>query len=137
MEETLMMIKPDAVQRNLVGEILCRVEQGGLAIAGLRMVRLTAEQAREFYAVHQGKPFLESLVAFMSSGPIVAVRVEGDGAIQRLAEIVGSTDPAKAAPGTIRRDFGLGIEKNSVHRSDAPETARAEIRFFGFDLSLR
>jgi nucleoside-diphosphate kinase len=132
-----MMIKPDAVARNLVGEILGRVEGAELAIRRLRMVHLTAAEAREFYKVHEGKPFLDSLCAFMSSGPIVALVVEGDRAIERLAEIVGATDPGKAAPGTIRRDIGIDIEKNSVHRSDAPETAAAEIAFFGLGLSLR
>ncbi len=136
-QQTFMMIKPDAVARNMIGEILGRVESAGLTIRRLRMVRLTAAEAREFYKVHEGKPFLDGLCAFMSSGPIVALVVEGDRAIDRLAEIVGATDPQKAAPGTIRRDIGLDIEKNSVHRSDAPETAAAEIAFFGLGLSLR
>ncbi len=137
MEQTFMMIKPDAVERNLVGEILRRVEGAGLAIRRLRMVHLRPEEAREFYKVHEGKPFLDSLVAFMSSGPIVAAVVEGENAIRGLAEIVGPTDPAKAPRGTIRGDLGLNIEKNSVHRSDAPETARGEITFFHLGLSLR
>ena len=132
-----MMIKPDAVERNLVGEILRRVEGAGLTIRRLRMVHLRPEEAREFYKVHEGKPFLDSLVAFMSSGPIVAAVVEGEGAIRGLAEIVGPTDPGKAPRGTIRGDLGLNIEKNSVHRSDAPETAQAEIEFFHMGLSLR
>jgi nucleoside-diphosphate kinase len=101
------------------------------------MLQLTAAEAREFYKVHEGKPFLDGLCAFMSSGPIVALVVEGERAIERLAEIVGATDPQKAAPGTIRRDIGIDIEKNSVHRSDAPETAAAEIAYFGLGLSLR
>ena len=132
-----MMIKPDAVARNKIGEILGRIEGAGLVINRLRMVRLTAAEAREFYQVHEGKPFLDGLCAFMSSGPIVALVVEGERAIERVAEIVGATDPKKAAPGTIRRDIGIDIEKNSVHRSDAPETASAEIAFFGLGLSLR
>jgi nucleoside-diphosphate kinase len=136
-QQTFMMIKPDAVARNKIGEILGRVEAAGLTIGRLRMVHLTAAQAREFYKVHEGKPFLDGLCAFMSSGPIVALVVEGDGAIEKLAAIVGATDPKKAAPGTIRADIGLDIEKNSVHRSDAPETAAAEIAFFGLGLSLR
>ncbi|MDM7917179.1 MAG: nucleoside-diphosphate kinase [Candidatus Eisenbacteria bacterium] len=130
-------IKPDAVRRNLIGEILSRVEEAGLGLRRLRMVALSESQAREFYKVHEGKPFLDSLVAFMASGPIVAAVVEGEDAIRRLADVVGATDPKKAAPGTIRADFGLNIEQNSVHRSDAPETAAAEIAFFGLDLSLR
>lgn len=137
MEQTLMMIKPDAVGRNLIGEILARVEKAGMRFARLRMVHLTPAQARDFYRVHEGKPFLDSLVSFMASGPIIVGVVEGERAIQRLAEIVGATDPGKAAPGTIRRDFGLDIEKNSVHRSDAPETAAQEIRWFDLTLSLR
>jgi nucleoside-diphosphate kinase len=136
-QQTFMMIKPDAVARNKVGEVLGRVEGAGLTIRRLRMLQLTAAEAREFYKVHEGKPFLDGLCAFMSSGPIVALVVEGERAIERLAEIVGATDPQKAAPGTIRRDIGIDIEKNSVHRSDAPETAAAEIAYFGLELSLR
>jgi nucleoside-diphosphate kinase len=132
-----MMIKPDATERNLVGKILARVEEAGLRIARLRMVHLQPEEARRFYAVHQGKPFLESLVAFMSSGPIVALVVEGEDAVKRLRAVIGATDPKQAAPGTIRCDFALNIEKNSVHGSDAVETARQEIAFFGLGLSLR
>lgn len=135
-EQTLMMIKPDAVERNLVGEVLRRVEEAGLAIRRLRMVHLQPDEAREFYRVHEGKPFLTSLVTFMSSGPIVAAVVEGDGAIARLADIVGPTDPAKAPHGTIRGDLGVNIERNSVHRSDGPGTARQEIEFFHFHLGL-
>ena len=132
-----MMIKPDAVRRNLIGRILERVEGAGLRVARLRMVQLKPEEARSFYRVHQGKPFLEALVTFMSSGPIVALVVEGEGVVSRLREIVGATDPAKAAAGTIRRDFALDIEKNSVHASDAVETAREEIAFFDLGLRLR
>ena len=132
-----MMIKPDAVRRNLIGEILGRVERAGLAVRWLRMVELSPAEAREFYKVHEGKPFLDSLVRYMAGGPIVVAVLEGERAIARLAEVVGPTDPAKAPPGTIRKDFGLDIEKNSVHRSDAPETAEAEIRFFNLGLSLR
>jgi nucleoside-diphosphate kinase len=131
-----MMIKPDAVERNLIGRILERVEGAGLRIARLRMVRLKPEEARSFYRVHEGKPFLDSLVAFMSSGPIVALVVEGENVVPRLREVVGATDPAKAAPGTIRKDFALNIERNSVHASDAPETAREEIAFFHLGLDL-
>jgi nucleoside-diphosphate kinase len=132
-----MMVKPDAVERNLIGQVLARVEGAGLRIARLRMVHLKPEEARRFYRVHEGKPFLESLVSFMSSGPVAVLVVEGEGAIARLREVVGATDPAKAAPGTIRKDFALNIERNSVHASDAPETARDEIGFFDLGLSLR
>lgn len=137
MEQTLMMIKPDAVERKLVGRILERVEASGLRVAQLRMLRLRPEEARAFYRVHEGKPFLDSLVAFMSSGPIVAGVLEGENAIRRWRELMGATDPAKAAAGTIRRDFAEGIERNSVHGSDAPETARDEIAFFGLGHGLR
>ncbi len=137
MQQTLMMIKPDAVERNLVGEILRRVETAGLQIRRLRMLRLSAAEAREFYKVHEGKPFLEDLVAYMSGGPIVAGVLEAEDAISRLAEVVGATDPAKAEKGTIRCDLGLDIQRNSVHRSDAPETAEAEIGWFNLRLPLR
>jgi nucleoside-diphosphate kinase len=137
MQQTLMMIKPDAVQRNLIGRILERVESAELRVVRIRMVHLLPQEARRFYRVHEGKPFLTSLVSFMSSGPIVALVVEGENAVPRLREVVGATDPAKAAPGTIRKDFALSIERNSVHASDAEETAREEIAFFGLDLSLR
>jgi len=136
-EQTLLLIKPDAVERNLVGEILSRVERAGLRIRRLRMVRLTAAEARDFYKVHEGKPFFNGLVLRMSSGPIVAAVLAGEGAIERLADLVGPTDPAKAPSGTLRNEFGLSIEKNSVHRSDAPETAEEEIRWFDLELSLR
>jgi nucleoside-diphosphate kinase len=132
-----MMIKPDAVSRNLIGEILRRIEGAGLSIQRLRMVDLKPEEAREFYKVHEGKPFLDSLVAFMSSGPVVAAVLQGENAVQRLAEVVGPTDPGKAPKGTIRGDFGISIEKNSIHRSDAPETAQAEIAFFSLGRQLR
>jgi nucleoside-diphosphate kinase len=132
-----MMIKPDAVGRNLIGKITDRVEMSGLRVARMRMVHLRPEEARTFYRVHEGKPFLDSLVEFMSSGPIVALVVEGENAVRRLRDVVGATNPANAAEGTIRRDFALNIEKNSVHASDAVETARDEISFFGLALELR
>jgi nucleoside-diphosphate kinase len=129
-ERTLFMIKPDAVSRGLVGAILSRVEESGFKMLSMRMVHLDAATARGFYHVHEGKPFLDSLVSFMSSGPVVVVALEHDGAIAKLREIVGATDPAEAAPGTIRADFALDKEKNSVHASDAVETAKWEIAFF-------
>ncbi len=137
MQQTLMMIKPDAVRRNLIGQILARIEGAGLTVRRMRIVHLTPAEARAFYRVHEGKPFLDNLVAFMASGPIVVAVLEAEDAIARLAAIVGPTDPAKAPPGTIRRDFGLDLEKNSIHRSDAVETAASEIEFFGLSLSLR
>ena len=137
MEQTMMMIKPDAVGRNLIGKILERVEGAGLTIARMRLLALTPKEARTFYRVHEGKPFLESLVAFMSSGPVVALVVEGENAVVRLRKVVGATNPAQAEPGTIRKDFAIDIEKNSVHASDAVATAQDEIGFFGLGLDLR
>jgi nucleoside-diphosphate kinase len=129
-ERTLSIIKPDAVSRGLIGEILKRFESGGLRIAAGKLVRLAPEQAQSFYAVHRERAFYASLCAYMSSGPIVVSVLEGEGAIKRNREIMGATDPAKAAPGTIRRDWGEDVEKNAVHGSDGPETAAAEIAFF-------
>lgn len=136
-EQTLSIVKPNAVARNLVGAVIGKLEQGGLRIVAMRMTRLTVEQARTFYAVHRERPFYESLVRFMSSGPVVAMVIEGEDAIARNREIMGATDPAKAAPGTIRGLWGENVERNAVHGSDGPETARAEIAFFfsGADLT--
>lgn len=129
-ERTLSIIKPDAVARGLIGEILKRFESAGLKIVAGKLVRLTPERAQSFYAVHRERPFFASLCAYMSSGPIFVSVLEGRGAIMRNREIMGATDPAKAAPGTIRRDCGKDVEKNAVHGSDGPETAAAEIAFF-------
>jgi nucleoside-diphosphate kinase len=136
-EQTLMMVKPDAVARHLTGRILARVEESGLRVIRLRLVHLRAEEARAFYHVHEGKPFLDALVAFMSSGPIVVGVLEGEDAIRRWRDLMGATDPAKAAAGTIRKDFAENIERNSVHGSDAMETAREEIAFYALSLGLR
>ena len=129
-EQTLSIIKPDAVRRNLIGEIYRRFEQAGLSIVAARMTWLSREQAEGFYAVHRGKPFFDSLVAYMTSGPIMVQVLEGEDAIARNRELMGATDPAKAAPGTIRAAFAESIEANAVHGSDGPETARTEIAFF-------
>jgi nucleoside-diphosphate kinase len=129
-ERTLSIIKPDAVSRNLIGEILRRFEAAGLRIAAAKLVRLTPERAEAFYAVHRQRPFFASLCAYMSSGPIFVSILEGDSAIAKNREIMGATDPAKAAPGTIRKDFGKDVEQNAVHGSDGPETAASEIAFF-------
>ena len=137
MERTLMMIKPDATERNLIGEILSRVEKSGLRIAELRKVHLSKEEAQEFYAVHKERPFYDSLCSFMTSGPIVAGVLEGDNAIQRWRDLMGKTNPAEADAGTIRKDLAESIERNSVHGSDAPETAQNEIAFFGLSHRLR
>jgi len=136
-EQTFMMIKPDAVRRNLIGEVVRRIEEAGLRIARLRMVQLQMSEAQEFYAVHKERPFFGSLCEFMTSGPIVALVVEGENAQVRVREVMGATDPAKAAEGTIRKAVGLNIEQNSVHGSDALETARQEIAFFNLKLDLR
>ncbi|HEU0039335.1 MAG TPA: nucleoside-diphosphate kinase [Verrucomicrobiae bacterium] len=129
-ERTLSIIKPDAISRGLIGEILKRFESAGLKIAAGKLLRLTRERAQSFYAVHKERPFYASLCAYMSSGPIFVSVLEGQGAIKRNREIMGATDPAKAAPGTIRRDCGKDVEQNAVHGSDGPETAATEIAFF-------
>lgn len=129
-ERTLSIIKPDAVARRLIGEILKRFESAGLKVVAGKLIRLTPERARAFYAVHKERPFFESLCAYMSSGPIFVAVLEGEGAIMKNRDIMGATDPAKAAPGTIRKDWGKDVEQNAVHGSDGPETAAAEIAFF-------
>ena len=129
-ERTLSIVKPDAVGRNLIGEILKRFEAAGLKIAAGKLIRLTPERARAFYAVHKERPFFEGLCAYMSSGPIFVSVLEGEGAIMKNREIMGATDPAKAAPGTIRKDCGKDVEQNAVHGSDGAETAAIEIAFF-------
>ncbi len=129
-ERTLSIVKPDAVSRGLIGEILRRFEAAGLKIAAGKLLRLKPERAQAFYAVHKERPFYQSLCAYMSSGPIFVSVLEGEGAIMKNREIMGATDPAQAAPGTIRRDWGRDVEKNAVHGSDGPETAASEIAFF-------
>jgi len=129
-EQTLSMIKPDGVKRGLIGEVIGRFEKNGLKIKAMKMLHLTLEQARAFYAVHQERPFYGSLTSFMSSGPIVAMILEGENAIQVNRDLMGATDYRQAAAGTIRADFARDIEANIVHGSDAPETAKTEIAFF-------
>jgi nucleoside-diphosphate kinase len=129
-ERTLAIVKPDAVSRNATGEILARFERAGLRIIALKKLRLTPEQAEGFYAVHRERTFFKDLVAFMTSGPIVAAVLEGEDAIARNRELLGPTDSKRAAPGTIRGDFGTDIERNAVHGSDGPATARVEIAYF-------
>jgi len=130
MERTLAIVKPDAVARGKIGEILRRFEEAGLRICGLKMVRLSKQAAEGFYHVHRDRTFFDSLTTFMSSGPSVAVVLEGEGAIARVRAIMGATDPAKAAPGEIRRDLGTSIERNAVHGSDSAESAAVELPFF-------
>ncbi len=129
-ERTLSIIKPDAVQKNVIGEIISRFEKAGLAVAALKMLHLSREQAEGFYAVHKDKPFFNELVEYMISGPVVVQVLEGENAIARNRELMGATDPRQAAPGTIRADFGASIEANAVHGSDGPETAAWEIAYF-------
>ncbi|SRR5690606_35861750 len=129
-ERTLSIIKPDGVAKNLIGEIYRRFEQAGLRIVAAKMMRLRQDQAEGFYAVHRERPFFKDLVAYMTSGPVMVQVLEGENAIQKNRELMGATDPAKADPGTIRRDFATSIEENVVHGSDGPDTAAAEIRFF-------
>ena len=130
MDETLFMIKPDAVQAHKVGAILAEVERAGFEILDMKLVRLTPKDARLFYAVHEGKPFLGELVDFMSSGPAVPVRLRRDQAVSKLRELIGATDPKEAKPGTIRALHAESKGRNAVHASDSPETARTEIQFF-------
>jgi nucleoside-diphosphate kinase len=129
-EKTLSIIKPDAVERTLIGEILAQIEAGGLRLKALKMVHMSKAQAQGFYAVHKERPFFDSLTDYMSSGPVVVSILEGENAIARYREIMGATNPAEAAEGTIRKRFGQDIEKNSVHGSDASETATQEISYF-------
>jgi nucleoside-diphosphate kinase len=135
-ERTLSIIKPDATRRNITGQIVSRFEAAGLRVVAQRRTRLSQAQAEAFYAVHKARPFFKSLVEFMTSGPVVVQVLEGENAIAKNREVMGATDPAKAAAGTIRKDFAESIEANSVHGSDAPETAANEIRFFFSDLDI-
>ena len=139
LERTLSIVKPDGVARNLIGDVYRRFEQAGLRIVAARMLHLTAAQAEAFYEVHRERPFYRDLVSYMSSGPVIAQVLEGDNAIARNRDIMGATDPKRAAPGTIRADLAQSIEANVVHGSDAPDTAVREIGFFfsGTDLCPR
>ena len=129
-QRTLAIIKPDAVAKGATGQIIARIERAGLKILAARLMRLSMEQAAGFYVVHKERPFYASLCAFMTQGPCLPMVLEGDNAIQRWRELMGATDPAKAAAGTIRKDFASSIEANAVHGSDAPETAAFEIPYF-------
>ncbi|HEV8051453.1 MAG TPA: nucleoside-diphosphate kinase [Parachlamydiaceae bacterium] len=129
-QQTLSIIKPDAVAANHIGEIIARFEKNGLRIDGIKMVSLSKDQAQQFYAVHIDHPFFNTLTTFMSSGPVVAIVLEGDNAIAKNREMMGPFDFTKAAPGTIRADFAQSIKRNAVHGSDSPEAAREEIAFF-------
>ena len=128
---TLLIVKPDAVERHLIGEIIHRLERARFRVVDMKMVHLTYDQARKFYAVHEGRPFLDELCKFMSGGPIVPMIVESDGdTISGIRALIGATDPAKAAPGTVRHDLAVSLTRNSVHASDGEATAKTEIAFF-------
>lgn len=138
-ERTFSIIKPDAVAKNAIGQILARFEAAGLKIVAARMMHLSRAQAEGFYAVHRERPFFKDLVEFMISGPVLVQVLQGENAILKNRELMGATDPKKAAKGTIRADFADSIDANAVHGSDAPETARAEIAFFfpGYEIFAR
>ena len=135
-ERTLSIIKPDATRRNLTGKINARIEDAGLRIVAQKRVRLTRAQAEKFYAVHAARPFYKDLCTFMTSGPVVVQVLEGEDAIARNREVMGATDPAQAAPTTIRRDFAQSIEANCVHGSDSTENASAEVAFFFGEIEI-
>lgn len=135
-ERTFSIIKPDAVAKNVIGEIYSRFEKNGLRIVAAKMVHLTQAQAEGFYAVHSARPFFKDLVSFMISGPVIMQVLEGDNAIAKNREIMGATNPKEAAPGTIRADFADSIDANAVHGSDGPETAKEEIAFFFTDSEI-
>ncbi len=129
-ERTLSIIKPDAVAKNVIGQIYARFESAGLKIVAAKMKHLSRSEAEGFYAVHRGRPFFNDLVSFMTSGPVMIQVLEGESAILRNRDLMGATDPKKAAPGTIRKDFAQSIDANAVHGSDAPDTAQVEIAYF-------
>lgn len=130
MEKSLVLIKPDAVERNLIGRIIGRIEEKGMKLLALKMLHMDRRLAEKHYVVHTGKPFFKGLVTYITSGPIVACVFGGENAVEAIRGVMGATDPAKAAPGTIRKDFAQDIERNSVHGSDAPESAKHEIALF-------
>ena len=137
LERTFGIVKPDAVEKSAVGGVIEMIEKAGLKIVGVRMVKLSDAQARAFYAVHKERPFFSALVSFMTSGPCVVMAIDGENAIARYREVMGPTDSAKAPPGTIRNKYGTNIERNAVHGSDGPDTAKAEVAFFfaGLDMA--
>src|SRR5260221_11266668 len=130
MERTFAIVKPDAVRRGLTGDILKRIEASGLAIVAMRKIQLSRADAEKFYDVHKARPFFSGLCDYMTSGPVVVAVLQGEGAISKWRQLTGATDPKKPDPGTIRKDFGLDVEQNSTHGSNAPETAPQEIAFF-------
>jgi nucleoside-diphosphate kinase len=137
LERTLAIVKPDAVAAAKIGTVLARIEAEGFRIVALRMARLSREEAEGFYHVHRERPFFPNLVSFMTSGPVVLLCLEREGAIAKWREVMGATDPAKAAPGTLRKEVGTDIERNGTHGSDAPETAAFEVGWFFRGMELR
>jgi nucleoside-diphosphate kinase len=135
-EKTLVIIKPDAVKKNLIGEIIARFEKRGLRVSALKKIHMNKEQAKGFYIVHKERPFYESLTDFMSEGPIVVMVLEGEDAIAKVRKIMGATNPAQAEEGTIRKDFAENIERNAVHGSDSPQSASYEIPYFFSNLEI-
>jgi len=135
-ERTLGIIKPDAVSRGLIGKVLERIENEGIRVVAMKMIWMDRAQAEGFYNVHRGKPFFESLTEFMSSGPCIVMVLEGEGVIERYRKLMGATDPQKAEEGTIRREFATDVEKNVVHGSDSPESARFEIGYFFSEIEI-
>jgi nucleoside-diphosphate kinase len=129
-EQTLSIIKPDAVGQNMIGNIIEYLERDGLSVVAAKMLHLSAEQAKSFYAIHKERPFFQELVSFMTSGPVLVMVLEGENAVARNRQIMGATDPAKASPGTIRADFATSIDRNAVHGSDSLANAKTEIAFF-------
>lgn len=136
MERTLSIVKPDGVNKRIIGKVISMFEEKGIKVIGIKMLSLTKEKAMGFYKVHKGKPFFDSLTTFMSSGPIVVMVLEGDNVINRVRDIMGATDPKKANKGTIRNMFASDIEKNIVHGSDSPESANIEIPYFFSEVEL-
>ncbi|MFQ6021202.1 MAG: nucleoside-diphosphate kinase [Acidiferrobacterales bacterium] len=135
-DRTLSIVKPDAVAKNLIGEVCARLEKAGLRIVAAKMLQLTKQQAEGFYAVHRERPFFNNLVKFMTSGPVLVQVLEGENAIAKNREVMGATDPREAATGTIRADFAENVERNAVHGSDGPGTARTEIAYFFADIEI-
>jgi len=129
-ERTFAMLKPDAVTRGLIGQVIARLEAKGLKVVAMKMLKVNRKMAERLYEIHKGKPFYDGLIEYSMSGPVVAMILEGEGAVRRLRQVIGATDPAKAEPGTIRRDFGLGVLKNVIHAADSPENAEREMQIF-------
>jgi nucleoside-diphosphate kinase len=129
-ERTFSMIKPDAVERGLTGQVITRLEAKGLKVVAMRMIKIDNKRAKKLYEVHKGKPFYDGLIEYAMSGPVVTMILEGEDAVRRLRQVIGATDPSKAEPGTVRRDFGITVLKNVIHASDSPENAEREMRIF-------